>query len=88
MPNMKHRLFTPGHVVSLGRIAELREISTGPEEVTLGAGVTLADLSSHPEVRQSLPSLAVAAGEQLLLQANRKEARLFNGQVVTVKSVS
>jgi 4-hydroxybenzoyl-CoA reductase subunit beta len=62
MPNMKHRLFTPGHVISLGRIAELREISTGPEEVTLGAGVTLADLSSHPDVRQSLPSLAVAAG--------------------------
>lgn len=38
------------------------------------------------DVAQKQP-LAVAAGEQLLLQGNRKEAGLFNGQVVTVKTV-
>jgi ATP-dependent exoDNAse (exonuclease V) alpha subunit len=38
------------------------------------------------EVAEQQP-LPVAAGERLLIQGNRKAARLFNGQIVTVKSV-
>lgn len=38
------------------------------------------------DVCRSLP-LAIAPGDQLLLQANRRENRLINGQLVTVKSL-
>lgn len=62
MPNMKHRLFEPAHLVSLTGIPELQEFHVGETEISLGATVTLAALSAHPEVRQWLPSLAEAAG--------------------------
>jgi ATP-dependent exoDNAse (exonuclease V) alpha subunit len=32
-------------------------------------------------------ALPIAAGEQLLIQGNRRDARLLNGQIVTVKAV-
>ena len=63
MPNMKHRLFTPAHVVSLNGIAAMRGI-----EVVRGGGLrigaleTLADVSAHPLVRRHFAGLASAAG--------------------------
>ncbi|UCC26451.1 MAG: FAD binding domain-containing protein [Gemmatimonadales bacterium] len=62
VPNMKHRLFEPAHVISITGIPELHEVGVGEKEVTLGATSTLAALAVHPEVRQHLPSLANAAG--------------------------
>ena len=43
IPNMKRRQQTPGTLVSLGRIDELREIRNG-DGLTIGAGVTLTAL--------------------------------------------
>ena len=64
MPNMKHRLFTPGHVVSLNGIASMRGIGTTPsgDRLRIGALETLADVSSHPAVRRHFTGLAEAAG--------------------------
>jgi len=62
IPNMKHRLFEPAHLVSLTGIPALRAVHFGGAEITLGATLTLAALSSHPEVGQHLPALAEAAG--------------------------
>ena len=78
MPNMKHRLFTPAHVVSLNGIAAMRGIGTvnGPEPASgngrvpradgrhlrIGALETLADISGHPSVRRHFAGLADAAG--------------------------
>jgi 4-hydroxybenzoyl-CoA reductase subunit beta len=75
VPNMKHRLFTPGHLVALGGVAELHGIALAgaggapvPEDspeargVVVGACTTLAQLARHPLVRRFLPSLATAAG--------------------------
>jgi len=62
VPNMKHRLFTPGHVVSLKRLAELRGVTVAGGELVIGAGETLARLAAHPLVRRHAPSLARAAG--------------------------
>ncbi|HSG49512.1 MAG TPA: FAD binding domain-containing protein [Longimicrobiales bacterium] len=62
IPNMKHRLFEPGHLVSLTGVPELRDVHFGETEITLGSTVTLAALSSHPQVGQYLPALAQAAG--------------------------
>jgi 4-hydroxybenzoyl-CoA reductase subunit beta len=62
VPNLKHRLFEPAHVVSLTSIPELGEVRTGPTEIVLGATNTLAGIAAHPEVGQHLTALAEAAG--------------------------
>jgi 4-hydroxybenzoyl-CoA reductase subunit beta len=76
VPNMKHRLFTPRHLVALKGIAELRGIgladgagnavadgSPDARELVIGAGATLTEVSRNPLVRRHFPSLAEAAGK-------------------------
>ena len=70
VPNMKHKLFTPGHLVALGGIGELRGIDAaagrgregeeGRPGLRIGAGESLQAVAGHPEVRERLPSLARA----------------------------
>ncbi len=62
VPNMKHRLFEPGHLVALGGIEEMRGIRREGDEIVLGAGETLATVAGDPLVRRHLPALAEAAG--------------------------
>jgi 4-hydroxybenzoyl-CoA reductase subunit beta len=62
MPNMKHRLFTPGHVVSLRAVPEMRGIDVRDGELVIGAGETLSTVSADARVRRHAPSLAKAAG--------------------------
>jgi 4-hydroxybenzoyl-CoA reductase subunit beta len=62
MPNMKHRLFTPGHVVSLTGAPELRGIDVRDGELVIGAGETLSTVAADARVRRHAPSLARAAG--------------------------
>jgi len=62
VPNMKHRLFEPAHVVSLNQIQALHDVGVHDGELVIGATATLADVSTHPQVRQWFPSLAEAAG--------------------------
>jgi 4-hydroxybenzoyl-CoA reductase subunit beta len=62
MPNMKHRLFTPGHVVALRQLPELRGIDLVNGELIIGAAETLTTISLHPLVRRHAPMLAQAAG--------------------------
>ncbi|MDX1393707.1 MAG: FAD binding domain-containing protein [Gemmatimonadota bacterium] len=61
VPNMKHGLFTPGHLVALRGVRELRGIETGPEEIRIGACESLDAIANHAEVRRTLPALAEAA---------------------------
>lgn len=76
MPNMKHRLFTPRHLVALKGIAELHGIGLAdagghPADATagnatqlvLGAAATLSETARHPLVRRHVPALAEAAGK-------------------------
>lgn len=76
VPNMKHRLFTPRHLVGLKGIAELhgialadaegRPVGEGEEgaaaQLVIGACATLAEIARSPLVRRLFPSLAAAAG--------------------------
>ena len=66
MPNMKHRLFTPSHLVSLNGIAAMRgiEVVDGAAGAFLriGALETLADVAASPLVRRWFAALAEAAG--------------------------
>lgn len=63
VPNMKHRLFTPGHLVALRGLRELHGISADNGSIRLGAAESLAGVASHPVVRETLPSLAEACSE-------------------------
>jgi 4-hydroxybenzoyl-CoA reductase subunit beta len=60
VPNMKHKLFTPGHLVSLRGIEEMRGIREDVEGFTIGAATSLDALARDTAVRESLPSLARA----------------------------
>ncbi len=64
MPNMKHRLFTPEHVVALNGIEAMRGVDGGGKagSLRIGALETLHSVSVHPAVRRHLPGLAQAAG--------------------------
>lgn len=61
VPNMKHGLFTPGHLVSLRGVEELRGIAS--EEglgLRIGAVESLDAVARHPDVRAQWPMLAEA----------------------------
>ena len=60
VPNMKHGLFTPGHLVSLRRIPELKGVEEVTGGVRIGAAETLDGLSRHPLLAERFPSLARA----------------------------
>ncbi|CAN5115748.1 xanthine dehydrogenase family protein subunit M [soil metagenome] len=73
VPNMKHRLWTPEHLVALGRLPELRGVGWVDEGGTtcaeadaaglaIGAATTLSEVAAYPLVRRSYPALATAAG--------------------------
>jgi 4-hydroxybenzoyl-CoA reductase subunit beta len=62
VPNMKHRLFTPAHLVALRRLPELRGIEVAEGELHIGAAESLTTVSRHPLVLEHAPSLARAAG--------------------------
>jgi 4-hydroxybenzoyl-CoA reductase subunit beta len=62
IPNMKHRLFTPEHLVALKGIRELRGIREEGGHLVIGAAESLTDISVHPSVRLHFTALAQAAG--------------------------
>src|SRR5262245_23388853 len=77
LPNMKHGLFEPEHVVSVGRLAELRGIRLeatrdgragrynghGGEVLTIGAGMRLGEIAESVLVQRGAPALAEACGQ-------------------------
>jgi 4-hydroxybenzoyl-CoA reductase subunit beta len=63
IPNMKHRLHDPRHLVSLRGIEELRGVGVQGGELVIGAGETLAAIAAHPLVAAYAPALRVAAGQ-------------------------
>jgi 4-hydroxybenzoyl-CoA reductase subunit beta len=60
VPNMKHRLFTPGHLVSLRRIPEMYGVGEEEGGVRIGSAETIDSIARHPLVRRRYPSLARA----------------------------
>jgi 4-hydroxybenzoyl-CoA reductase subunit beta len=69
LPNMKHGLFDPEHVVSISRLAELRGIrldaaagrpGAATELLSIGAGMRLGEIADSVLVRRAAPALAEA----------------------------
>jgi 4-hydroxybenzoyl-CoA reductase subunit beta len=63
IPNMKHRLFQPGHLVALKGLGELRGIREADGHLDIGAAETLSAVAANPLVRRWLPTLAGAAAQ-------------------------
>jgi 4-hydroxybenzoyl-CoA reductase subunit beta len=61
VPNMKHRLFEPGHLVALKGIVSLKGIHEEDGMLRIGAAETLASIASDLTVRSHFPALAEAA---------------------------
>lgn len=60
VPNMKHGLFTPSHLVSLRAVPEMKGVAVGPEGIEIGAAETLDVLARNAAILERLPSLARA----------------------------
>jgi 4-hydroxybenzoyl-CoA reductase subunit beta len=63
IPNMKHGLFEPAHLVAVAGLPELGGVVREGDRLSLGAGLTLAEVAGSEEVRRVAPSLAEAAGQ-------------------------
>ena len=73
---MKLRLTAPGHLVSLSKIEELKNITYHCRKgLTIGAGATLSLLASDSTVREKCPAIADAA-ELVATQQIRNTATL------------
>jgi 4-hydroxybenzoyl-CoA reductase subunit beta len=59
-PNMKRRQFEPPKLIGLSALQELHTLEFD-EGLTLGAGVSLSKIASHPELQKHYPALADAA---------------------------
>jgi 4-hydroxybenzoyl-CoA reductase subunit beta len=62
VPNMKHRLFEPGHLIALKGIDGLRGIREEDGHLRIGAAETLSVVAGDEAVRTRFPALADAAG--------------------------
>ena len=62
LPLMKLRLVTPPHLIDLGGIDGLRDITDAGSVLSIGALTTHWAIESSPEVRAKAPVLAEAAG--------------------------
>ncbi len=61
LPNMKHGLVEPRHLVSLRRVEALRGIREDGHEVIIGATASLEQIAASPLVRAQATALADAA---------------------------
>ncbi|MBI3183782.1 MAG: FAD binding domain-containing protein [Myxococcales bacterium] len=61
LPNMKHRLLSPAHLVGLKAVRGLSDMKEEDGCLRLGAMLTIAELAKSPRVRTLFPSLSRAA---------------------------
>ena len=62
IPLLKLRLAAPEAVIDIGRIAELRGISTSGETLRIGSLTTHAEIAASADVKRHAAALAEAAG--------------------------
>ena len=78
---MKHRLTKPGHLVSLSKIAELKDTAYHPGKgLIIGAGAVLSFLASDSLVREKCPALADTA--ELVATKQIRNAATMGGNVL------
>jgi 4-hydroxybenzoyl-CoA reductase subunit beta len=81
LPNLKHELFAPEVVVSLGRIPGLRGVRRGSDgSLIIGAMTTIADVASNDLLRAQAPCLAQAAS--LISGPQLRQAGTIGGNIL------
>jgi CO/xanthine dehydrogenase FAD-binding subunit len=83
MVNMKRGKASPKNVVSLSRIAELKQAGRDQGSLTIGACVTVADLRELEEVKAEYKGLSEAAG--LLGSPLIRNLATVGGNIVTAR---
>ncbi|OIP35645.1 MAG: hypothetical protein AUK47_16385 [Deltaproteobacteria bacterium CG2_30_63_29] len=64
LPNMKHGLLAPKHLIALDAISDLDRVEVLDDgSLSIGALTRLSDLAVHPTIRVLIPVLAEAAAE-------------------------
>ena len=61
--NIRRGIVAPSVLIEMNNVAELRAIQADANGIEVGASVTLAELSEHPDVRKHYPVVAQAAHE-------------------------
>lgn len=61
LPNMKHGLASPQHLISLSHLGQLQGVSTEGAALRIGSMTTLEVVAEHPLVREHANALAEAA---------------------------
>lgn len=61
IPNMKHRLFEPSHLIALKGVTELKGVREENGHLRIGAGETLTAVAASDDVRSRFPALSEAA---------------------------
>lgn len=60
--SMKLRLAAPSDLVDLSAVKELRGITVGANEITIGAMTTHAEVAESKDIQRAIPALALLAG--------------------------
>ncbi|HZG14110.1 MAG TPA: xanthine dehydrogenase family protein subunit M [Candidatus Bathyarchaeia archaeon] len=63
IPLMKFRLTTPGTLIDIGHLSELRGVRKAENRLVIGALTTHREVHSDPLVQEHIPVLAKAAGQ-------------------------
>ncbi len=62
IPNMKHGLFGPEHLISLRNVRELHGIAREGDDLVIGAATSLSSVAANKDVQRVAPAVAAAAG--------------------------
>src|SRR5262245_29482363 len=62
IPTMKQRLAAPTDLIDLAQLPELKGISVTGDVLSIGAGMTHAEVAKSEVVRNAIPGLAALAG--------------------------
>lgn len=61
LPTLKQRLAQPSQLLDLGTVVGLDVIESDDDSVFIGAGISHAAVAASPQIRQSIPALAILA---------------------------
>jgi carbon-monoxide dehydrogenase medium subunit len=62
LPTMKQRLAAPSDLIDIGRLPELKGISVAGDKLTVGGGMTHAEVAASDVAAKAIPAFAALAG--------------------------